>query len=271
MNNLYDFHLHSFHSYDSNEDPEKEIKEAIKNGLSGLCFTEHNDFGYVNEDNVPIFQLNYVEYFNHLLNLKKKYACDVEVLIGVEQGLTKEFAKEINAYPTDKNLDFIIGSTHVVDGIDPFYESYWEDKSVNAAIKRYFENIYESILVIDSFDVYGHLDYILRYIPDKSYLDKLDEILPFDLIIEILKELIRKNKGLEINTAGIRKSKHCNPSPPILKEYKNLGGEIITIGSDAHTFNRIGENLILAEEILKECGFKYKTIFKQRKPIFFKI
>ena len=92
-----------------------------------------------------------------------------------------------------------------------------------------------------------------------------------DLIREILSVLIHKGKGIEINTAGWRKSYHANPSAPIIKLYKEMGGEIITTGSDAHSAADIGHGITRAVNVLKECGFKYVTFFSRRKPVFVSI
>ncbi len=267
----YDCHLHSRFSQDSDADPEKEIISGISAGLSGMCFTEHNDFDYKEPDGTDAFTLDLDGYTDCLTGLKKKYCTGpdaFEILIGLEQGLTIPAAERIEKYDPDKRLDMIIGSTHVVDGLDPYYPEFWESHNERDGVLRYYENIYESVKIIDNYDIYGHLDYIMRYLPGKQ---DHKGIIPSDLIREILRMIIYKGKGIEINTAGWRKGKDPNPSPLILKEYRSLGGEIITIGSDSHESRHIGYEIKKAHSLLKECGFDHFAVFKKRKPEFYSL
>ena len=263
---IYDCHLHSRFSFDSEAEPEDEIKEAMHAGLTGMCFTEHNDFDYKEPDGSPAFDLDLEEYISCANVLKEKYKDRLDVLIGLEQGLTLPAAERIQDYDTEKRLDFIIGSTHVVDSLDPYYPEFWETHDAVSGVRRYFENIYDCVNVIENYDVYGHLDYITRYIPKEQGEADHDSLIPLDLVREILKKLIYKGKGIEINTAGWLKSDHPNPSALILREYRLLGGEIITTGSDAHESSLIGSGIKRAHALLAECGFKYFTVFRHRKP-----
>ena len=178
--------------------------------------------------------------------------------------------EQINNYDPAHRLDFIIGSTHLVDGSDPYYPSFWEHHSPKESICTYFENIYKSICCCDNFDVYGHLDYVVRYAPKKDadyqpadYKDLLDMI---------LKKLIENGKGIEINTAGLRYGlKEANPCCFILKRYRELGGEILTTGSDAHKPQDMAFAFDIIVDLLKDCGFSYYTLFHQRKPEFIRL
>ena len=267
----YDTHLHSCYSFDSEADPEDEIKHAKASGLTGMCFTDHNDFDYRQPDGSAAFALDFDEYINALTGLREKHAEDFEIMIGLEQGLTLPAAERIDTYDPEKQLDFIIGSTHVVDSLDPYYPEFWDDHDAYSGVRRYYENIYDCVNEIKNFDVYGHLDYITRYLP-KQYKDlSHDELTPLDLVCEILKKLIYDGKGIEINTAGWKKGNHSNPSVLILREYKRLGGEIITTGSDAHCSAHIGDQIKKAHSVLSECGFKYACVFKKRKPGFYNL
>ena len=125
----------------------------------------------------------------------------------------------------------------------------------------------KNINTIDKFCVYGHIDFISRY---GIYKDNSLKYRDYsDLIDEVLKTLINKNKGIEINTSGYRyKLNQTYPQYDILKRYKELGGEIITIGSDAHTPDYVGDHFEVAYEMLVKSGFKYITRFKNLKPSF---
>ena len=135
------------------------------------------------------------------------------------------------------------------------------------AYEEYFSSILENLEAFSDFDAYGHIDYVVRQGPDKNknynyatYAEVLDEI---------LKMLIRMDKALEVNTAGFKYGLgHPNPHEDILKRYRELGGEIVTIGSDAHAPERIAADFDRTCSILKKCGFRYHAIFRKRKPTF---
>lgn len=270
MNKLYDLHLHSKFSSDSESNPEEIVLNAADMGLSGICFTDHNDFNYFSPDGKSIFDLDQESYYEYLSDLKEKNKDKLDILIGIEQGLTPGAADLIENFDKENKYDFIIGSTHVVDGIDPYYIDFWSEREPKERIRRYFENVYDSVRNISNFDVYGHLDYIVRYVPGNHTRGQIGIMLPYDLIREILKTLIEKGKGIEINTAGAWKSNvgDYNPNTSVLKMYKDLGGEIITVGADSHKAGDVGRLVKEANGLLIETGFKYSTVFRNRKPEF---
>lgn len=269
---LSDFHIHSLFSSDSEAKPETIINTASAKGLSSICFTEHNDYDYPPENGQLLFNLDFNQYYNYIDTLRNSNASDstVSIFIGVEQGLSVPAADRINSYDPDKMLDFIIGSSHLVEGCDPYYPEFWENRSTKTAILSYFESIYNNIQVCNNFDVYGHLDYVVRYAPDKdnsyNWLDYSD------LLDAILKELIADGKGIEVNTSGLKSGLiYPNPCLGILKRYRELGGEILTIGSDAHKAEYIGYSFDTLPELLSAAGFKYYTTFSKRVPVFHKL
>ncbi len=192
--------------------------------------------------------------------------CDVE--LGLQPHLGDFFRSRLSGY----SFDFLIGSTHLVDRADPYYPSFWEGCDVTASVRRYLETTLENICAFDGFDVYGHLDYIIRYIPSasgrKSYsLSESSDL--SELVDEILKLLLDKGKGLEVNTGGFRSGlSQPNPSAGILRRYRELGGEILTVGSDAHSPEQIASHFEETAEFIRSCGFRYITIFQNRKPEF---
>lgn len=270
MTPLCDFHLHSGFSSDSEAAPQVMIEQAAACGLPGICFTDHNDFDYPPEDGKSVFQLSFDAYLEALCKLRSQYSAILPVQIGVEQGLSAGAADRINKYDAEGRLDFIIGSSHLVHGIDPYYPEFWANRPAKLAIRSYYESALENVSVCTNFDVYGHLDYILRYAPEKdSGYDWRDDE---DLIDLLLRRLITQGKGLEVNTAGLRSGlKRPNPGFGILKKYRDLGGEILTVGSDAHAPQFIGSQFNLLPELLQCAGFRYYTVFRQRKPEFIKL
>ena len=161
----------------------------------------------------------------------------------------------------------MIGSTHVLQYLDPYFPEYWERQSRTDAIMAYFKSILENLKNYDMFQVYGHLDYIIRYMPgdfhDYCYGDYQE------IMDEILKLLIHQGRGIEMNTAGYKYGlAFAHPRPEVLGRYRELGGEILTIGSDAHKPQHLAYDFQKAKEVLISLGYRYYTIYRGRKPEF---
>lgn len=266
----YDSHVHTCFSTDSKEEAINYIKEAQNKGFLGITFTDHNDYDFPLDNGKVQFALDFDSYIDYMTKLRFDYNGIFDIRIGVEQGLMKSVASRVNEYDKHKKLDFIIGSSHLVNGNDPYYESFWEGKDVKECINAYYEASIDNVKYCDNFDVYGHLDYLIRYAPTKDRDYNWKDY--YDYIYEILKSLIYKGKGIEINTSGLKSGlKNPNPELDIVKLYKSLGGEIITVGSDAHFKEYFGYRFDIIENYLKEAGFNYYSIFKNRKPEFIKI
>lgn len=264
-----DCHLHSSFSGDSDTPMEKMILRGIAQGLTTMCFTEHNDFDYPEYPDLPkdLFLLNTDSYLCGLACLKEKYAGRIRLLFGVELGLQPETARQNTAYIKSFHFDFVIGSSHVCHGKDPYYPGFFEEHGTERGMREYFGSILENIRKFSDFDVYGHLDYALRYAPEGDsgyrYADYRD------IVDEILKLLLEKEKGLEINTGGIKSGmRDFHPCMDILKRYRELGGEIVTVGSDSHDSRNIAAHFDRAAETLKSCGFRYYCVFENRIPEF---
>ena len=194
---LFDCHLHSCFSSDSKAAPRDVIRTAAGK-LSGICVTEHNDFDYPPEDGKTVFALDLDRYLNTYEALRPSLPENFTLLLGVEQGLQKSVAERVNAYDPDGRLDFIIGSSHLVRGNDPYYPSFWEGRSVSDALGEYFDSILENLSCCRNFDVYGHLDYITRYIPNRTAEFRLPDSCT-DQIDVILRKLI----GLNVMDTGV--------------------------------------------------------------------
>ncbi len=251
---------------------EEMIQAAINKGLKEICFTEHQDFDFVYEENEPkdLFEVNTDQYLYDLIKLKNKYQGKIDVSFGIEIGVQTQLARRLVAYTKNNTFDFIIASSHLANGKDPYLKSYFEGRTEKEAYHEYFQYEAECIKTFRNFDSYGHLDYVLRYGPNTNkeftmaaYGDDIDTI---------LKLLIDNDKALEVTTRGFQYGMNGpHPSVDILKRYKELGGELITIGSDAHTIDRVGADFDKAEEILKSLGFKYYVVYKQRLAEIFSI
>jgi histidinol-phosphatase (PHP family) len=261
-----DYHIHTIYSSDSEAPVEEVICSAIDKGLNEIAFTDHVDFD-------PRYTFtDYEKYIPRMLELREKYKEKISIVCGVEVGLESEWANDINRLTSAHPFDFIIGSSHAVRTLDVYYDQkkFFGDKSKKEAYTIYFEEILKNIDTCKDFCVYGHLDYITRY---GMYEDNSLKYADYaELIDEILKKIIEKGKGIEVNTSGFRYGiENVYPQKDIIKRYKDFGGEIITVGSDAHKSKDVGDHIAFAYDVIKDCGFEYVTRFKERKPTFEKI
>lgn len=265
---MHDNHIHSKFSTDSHMDANDACKRAVKIGLKGLVFTDHIDFDYPNFDENLLVDLD--KYFEFFKKLQKDWKESLNILIGIEMGFQLHVLDKITKVIDNYNFDFIINSVHVINHMDPYFPEYFEGKTQNEAYEKYLQEILCSIEAYDNFDVIGHIGYVARYgkfddkrLRYKDYSDILDQI---------LKATIKKGKGIELNTSGIRSDLHSPiPGYDVFDRYLELGGEIITIGSDSHYTEHLGHSFKEATEYLKNIGFKHVVHFEKRKPIFEKI
>lgn len=264
-----DFHTHTQYSSDSDTPMEEMIQKAITLGLDTICITDHMDYDFP-VHNGYTFVFDPDKYFIELDYLENKYKGTIKILKGIELGLMPHLTERIHKLISNYPFDFVIGSSHVVHGVDPYFGEYWANRSEREGIEDYFRSIIENVSKIKDFDIYGHLDYVIRYTPEKikdySYQNYAE------LINTMLKSIIEAGKGIEVNTAGYKYGLGFpHPHPDILKRYKELGGEILTIGSDGHKPEHMAYDFRKANDLLISLGYKYYTVFEKRKPKFIKL
>ncbi|MBR4139566.1 MAG: histidinol-phosphatase HisJ family protein [Lachnospiraceae bacterium] len=265
---LCDYHNHTHFSADCDTPAEQMIEGAIRAGLTHLCITDHMDpdMQFPGLD----FTFDLDEYFAKHRMWKEKYKDQINLLTGIELGLQPHIGDDLRQIIAAGPYDFAIGSIHVVDRIDPYFKEYWDGKTEFEGTYRYFENVLDSLVIFHDFDVFGHLDYVVRYGPNKDQNYSYSQYK--EIVDEILQILVSQNIGLELNTAGLKYGlSFAHPHMDILKRYRELGGEIITVGSDAHKPEHLAYDFHKVPDILKEAGFSYYTIFKERKPEFIKL
>lgn len=267
-----DYHTHSHFSTDSEEKTENIIKAAYDKGLTSICLTDHMDLDFPNDNTLFVF--NPDEYFKEHEEIRRNNKLPIKFLSGIEIGLQpyedtlRKTNELINKYP----FDFVIGSTHIIDSLDPFDHIFWENRSKNESLRRYFETIYENIKLYNNYDVLGHIDYCIRYVPDDIDTQDYNHKDFSDILEVILKKLIYDGKGLEINCSSIRKGLNItNPKVEVLKMYKDFGGEILTFGSDAHKASDVANPFKISEAFAIEAGFKYYATFEKRQMTMHKI
>lgn len=264
-----DCHLHSCHSGDSDAPMNEVIESAISKGLDAMCFTDHMDMDYPDAPDIPEdkFILNTKKYLDDFNSQYAKYSERINLLWGVELGMQPHIASENSHYVHKYPFDFVIASNHLCNRRDPFFPSFYEGRSEGSAIREFFESTYKNLTLFNDYDVLGHLDYIVRYLPSGngsySYSDHLE------ILDAILEHLIKQKKGLDVNTKALYSGMdETNPCSEVLKRYKEMGGTIITFGSDAHKSENVAECFETAAKMAMECGFKGYYTFVKREPLF---
>ena len=270
-----DYHVHTSFSDDSEYPMEEVIKKAIDLGINEICFTEHVDYGVkndVNSDNQKsslsnkrVSNCNYINYIKDFERCKEIYENKIILKLGIEFGIQthtiNQFQRDFNKY----NFDFVILSCHQVEDKEFFIYKFQEGKTQEEYNRRYYQELLEVIKDYKDYSVLGHLDLIKRY--DKAGDYPFENVK--DLITEILKEVIKDGKGIEVNTSNFRyKLPDLTPSRDILKLYKELGGTVISLGSDSHREEHLGHKILDIKEELKKLGYNKFCTFDKMKPIF---
>lgn len=261
---MFDFHMHSDVSYDGRATAEEMAVAAQKAGLREICFTDHLDYDPGNPNNSMDFNTEaYCQAYDDLsvAGLVIRRGCEFGMLKDNRQTLTRDLQR--------RHFDFVIGSVHFIDGLDPYFPEFWETRTVDYAERRYLETILECLQNHDDFDVLGHLTYIskTRYNPVKRPMEYERYR---DLTDEILRTLARKGKGMEINTSGRDACGVFLPDVVYLRRFRELGGSIVTVGSDAHDPSRAGQYCGEAIRIAADL-FGHVCTFADREPVFHRL
>ena len=265
---INDYHIHSEFSGDSSQDLVEIFEKAISLGLEEIAITDHLEYDI--EGMADKWILNLDKYTSKILEYQDKYKGKLNIKLGVEVGVqphTKDYLEEqVKKYP----FDFIIASTHAINRYDLAWGELQKTRNKEQLQKYYFETVLENVKKYDKFSVYGHMDFVTRY--GGNEYRGLEYKKNQDLIDEILKTLISKGKGIEINTSSYRyKEDRFYPCTDVVKRYFELGGEIITIGSDSHIKEYITMDFDIVYEFLKSIGVKYICGFDKLNPVFKKL
>ena len=259
--NIYDMHTHSDNSFDGNHSCVLICEGAVRAGAKGIAITDHLDIDDKSY-NVRHFVTNQ---FVHTTRVKSAFRDTLEVFRGIELGqgiYRKELSEQILK---EMNYDFVLGAMHNLEDMQDFYFLEYDNETVDELLMKYFEDVLK-LAEWDKTDSIAHLTYPLRYICGK-YKMNID-MAQFDEITDtIFETIIKNNKALELNVSSINKY-HCDtmPNKKYIRRFKELGGKYVTVGSDAHFYDRVCENIDLGYDILKECGFDSFTVFRKREP-----
>ncbi|MBD7911483.1 MULTISPECIES: histidinol-phosphatase HisJ family protein [Clostridium] len=261
-----DYHMHSYFSADSITPMESMIVKSIDLGLNEICFTDHVDYDIIGNPNVFI---DYDKYFEELCFYKEKYRKNISIKKGLEIGLQPHILHRCSKEIQSHDFDFIIASIHTLERLELYTCDYHKGKTQEEVYDKYYSTLFNIIKNYKDYSVLGHLDLIKRY---GDYPTILDDSIFSDYFKSILKQVIEDGKGIEVNTSCFRYGlPDLTPSTYILKLYKELGGEILTVGSDSHVTKDIATKFQQVHNYLKELGFKYVCEFTKMEPKFTKI
>ncbi|MDD3403770.1 MAG: histidinol-phosphatase HisJ family protein [Hespellia sp.] len=255
-----DSHVHTYYSDDSECPMEDMILKALECQLDEITFTEHVDYGVKTVTNC-----DYEAYLAEAGQLKEKYKDKIIIRTGIEFGVqthTKEsFQRDFEAYP----FDFVLLSNHQIDNKEFWDYEYQEGRSQEEYQENYYKAIYDVMQVYKSYSVLAHLDMIKRYdqagdFPDEKVMRYVDPI---------LQQVIADGRGIEINTSSFKYGlKDLMPSRKILRRYRELGGEIITLGSDTHETQHLADHMEEVRAELKDMGYQTFCTFEKMQPVF---
>ncbi|MDL2300536.1 histidinol-phosphatase HisJ family protein [Clostridiaceae bacterium OttesenSCG-928-D20] len=271
---MIDFHIHSDCSMDGTASMLEMARAAKDRGTSHICFTDHIDMdhymtGEINKealDNIPEMRRQFTE-------LKAKLGKDMQLFLGTEIGSTNHFPDWGREASEALDFDFILGSIHKIQGEPDFYFlKYKSEQHCRSLLDRYLDELID-LSRLDYIDVISHIGYAKRYMYDAGFKAKVEDDYFKDKLDMLLKTIIESGKGIEINCSGYLhpQIQGSIPEKSVLKRYKELGGEIITIGSDAHSVKTASLGLKEGYSALLDAGFRYVTIYRKRKPEFIKI
>lgn len=270
-----DYHVHTEFSGDSAYSMEQVVQDAVAMKMDAICFTDHVDYGIKDdwESGKPfryrgeevLANVDYPVYAARIRKLQQLYGRRIEIRMGMEFGIQTHTIPRYEALFQRYPFDFIILSIHQVQDKEFWTQDFQKGKSQEEYNRRYYEEMLEVVKRYQNYSVLGHMDLIARY--DKNGTYPFENVEP--VISEILKIVIENGKGIELNTSFHRYGlKDTTPSVDILKRYRALGGEIITIGSDSHSPKHLGTHIAEARQLLKGLGFRYFCTYDKMQPIY---
>ena len=277
-----DYHVHSQFSDDSEYRMEDVVTDAIRLGLDEICFTDHVDYGVKRDrddergilyrrggkgepETVALANVDYDRYRKEYLRLGKKYEGRINLRFGIEAGVQRHTVDAYERLFQRFPFDFLILSCHQVEDRELWNGDLRKGKTRDEYYEAYYSEILAVMEAYKDYSVLGHLDLAVRYDEEGEY--------PFekvrDIVAAILKKAIRDDKGIELNTSSHRYGLgDLTPSRKILSLYRDLGGRIITIGSDSHRKEHLGACIDEGMAELRKLGYREFCTFQGMEPVF---
>lgn len=269
---LFDNHNHSQFSFDGNRTSiEASARAALSAGLKGICFSDHCDH-YVPPMKADFEELK-PEHFDvgeqqaEIARVQRLLGDDIKILKGIEIGMYEDCHEQIRKVLSDNTFDQVLASVHYIEQTDPYYGGYYEGKDWKEAYGTYLETICREMKWLGDFDIMGHYDYIVRYAPYPVTSIRYRDF--GDILDEMFRYLINEGKALEINTKSYEghRGRVVELDRDVLLRYREMGGEIISLGSDSHEPSRVGAGLPHHAALLKSLGFRWTAHYESRKLI----
>jgi len=262
---LADYHMHSICSMDGNNPLTDMAAAAVAAGMKEICLTDHGDM--LNIKGEEHFYYDWAPVYEQLAEARATFDGRLVIKMGLEFGSGFLSPADAAHILSAEGLDFVIGSVHnksvARGGGDFYYEQYEDAAHVQMLLGDYVESL-EQVARSPYYDVIGHVPYLLRYVPQRAGFPS--DMTPWwEQVRCILKDAVAQGKGIEVNT-------HCGRAialwRPILLEYRALGGEVLTFGSDAHHPENVGKGIQEGQALAKACGFRAFCTYEKRKPLF---
>jgi len=234
-------------------------ERAIRLGMSEIAFTDHADFGPAD----PPDYFHPVEYLAEIERCRARYGHQLTIRAGVEMGEPHLFARQAQAVLAAGEFDLVLGSAHYAEGLQATWKADFFEQPLRQAYEAYFRQVVR-LAAEGDFDILAHLDLVKR--DARQFGQAYDGPAPYaDLIRTALRSIIERGKGIEINTSPLRRGQpETCPSIEILRWYRELGGEILTFGSDAHTADDVGACFDTALDMARSVGFTRLARFERR-------
>lgn len=267
MKILADMHIHSDNSFDADNTVLELCQSAVEKGIGTIAITDHMEAPEIKLGDRSVFG-DMIKQISKSVE-EAKIANDlmgdeIKVLRGMELGEPMHEPKLTKKALSIAEFDFILASIHNIRDTEDFYYLEYTEKNVPDLLERYFDELLETAENAD-FDSLAHLTYPMRYILERTDIRPNIEDY-YDVIDKILIALGKRGKALEINTSMVGRIGITMPDINIIKRFRELGGKYVTIGSDAHKRENVGNYLEEGIEIARTCGFEYFTVFEKRQP-----
>ena len=274
---LADYHVHCMFSDDSWYIPDKVCADAWKRNLDEICFTDHVDYGIKPDwdqallakvaEGQRVVNVDYDAYFPCIEELREKWSGRLAVKTGLEFGVQTHTIPQFNALwdRWEHELDFVLLSIHQVGDLEFWTGEFQEGRTQEEYNRAYYQELYDVTTTFTHWSVLAHIDLIKRYDPAGI----LDFPANRDLVAATLEHVIAQDKGIELNTSSVRYGlTDSQPAREILELYRDLGGTIITLGSDSHEPAHLGAYLRHFQRYLASLGFEGFCTYDKMVPTF---
>lgn len=273
---LADYHVHTAFSDDSDYPLPDVVRDAAAMGMEELCLTDHVDYGVkVDPDSgqeIPLWQgyyplanTDYPKYAAAIGEARALYGDRIRIKMGLEFGMQVHTIPQYEALFRRYPFDFILLSIHQVEDKTFWNQAFQQGRTQEEAYLRYYGEMLELVRRYKNYSVLGHVDHLARY--DKGEPFPFEKVKP--ILTDIFRQVIADGKGVELNTSYRRYGQRdTTPARPILELYRDLGGRVLTIGSDSHKPEHLGAYISEGMALLKELGFREFCTYEKMEPIF---